>query len=157
MKIARRRRTHLRPRCAATCQLADGEKAHLANYCACKHAKEEMGKKKPQVTPRIPSGRVFSSKPVKPNLSFEAALRGQAVIQPQQEAAANSTSTSGTKANVQATGQSIQAPNVNSGSLDMIRAFSVVEQIMAELKGAACEEAKFVALAKIVFKFIFSI
>jgi hypothetical protein len=34
----------------------------------------------------------------------------------------------------------------------MFRVFSVVEQIMAELKGAASEEAKFVALAKIVFK-----
>jgi hypothetical protein len=74
--------------------------------------------------------------------------------EPQQEAVANYSSTSGTKANGQATGQSVQAPNVNSESLDMIRAFSVVEQIMAELKGAASEEAKFVALTKIVFKFM---
>jgi hypothetical protein len=73
------------------------------------------------------SGRVFSSNPVKPNLSFAAALRGQAEIQPQQEEAANSTSTSGTKANGQATSQSVQAPNANSDSLDMFRAFSVVE------------------------------
>jgi hypothetical protein len=36
----------------------------------------------------------------------------------------------------------------------MFREFSIVEQIMAELKGAASEKAKFVALAKIVFKFM---
>jgi hypothetical protein len=66
---------------------------------------------------------VFSSNPVKPNLSFGAALRGQAEIQPQQEAAEISTSTSGTKAKEQATGQSVQAPNVNSDSLEMFRAF----------------------------------
>jgi hypothetical protein len=59
------------------CQLADGEKAHPANYRGCKHAKEEMRKKKPQGTPKITSGRVFSSNPVKPNLSFAAALRGR--------------------------------------------------------------------------------
>jgi hypothetical protein len=105
-------------------------------------------------TPKTTSGRVFSFNPIKPNLSFAAALRGQAEIQPQQGAAANYTSTSGTKANEQATGQSVQAPNVQSDSLDMIRAFSVVEQIMAELKVAASEEDKFVALAKIVFKFM---
>jgi hypothetical protein len=34
----------------------------------------------------------------------------------------------------------------------MFRALSVVQQIMAELKGTASEEAKFVALANIVFK-----
>jgi hypothetical protein len=64
------------------CQLADGEKAHPAIYRGCKHAKEEMRKKKPQGTPKTTSGRVFSSNPVKPNLSFAAALRGQAEIQP---------------------------------------------------------------------------
>jgi hypothetical protein len=58
--------------------VADGEKAHPANYCSSKHAKEEMRKKKPQETTRV-----FSSNPVKPNLSFAAALRGQAEIQPQ--------------------------------------------------------------------------
>jgi hypothetical protein len=34
----------------------------------------------------------------------------------------------------------------------MVRAFSVAEQIMAELEDAASEEDRFVALAKIVFK-----
>jgi hypothetical protein len=102
-----------------------------------------MHKKKPQVTPKTTSGRVFNSNPFKPNLSFAAALRGQAEIQPQQEAAAISTSASGTKANEQATGQSVQAQVVNSDSLEMFRALSVVQQIMAELKGSASEEDKF--------------
>jgi hypothetical protein len=96
-----------------------------------------MRKKKPQETPKTTSGRVFSSNSIKPHLSFAAVLRGQAENPPQQEEAANSTSTSGTKAKEQATGQSVQAPNVKIDSLDMFRAFSVVEQIMAELKGAA--------------------
>jgi hypothetical protein len=52
----------------------------------------------------------------------------------------------------QETGQSVQAPSVSSDPLDMFRALTVVEQIMAELKGSASEEAKFVALAKIAFK-----
>jgi hypothetical protein len=124
------------PACC-NCQLVDGEKAHPDNYRGCKHAKEEMRKKKPQGTPKTTSGRVFSSNPVKPHLSFAAALRGQADTQPQQEAAANSTSPSGIKTKEQALGQSVQAPNVNNDSLDMFRAFSVVEQIMAELKNAA--------------------
>jgi hypothetical protein len=72
-----------------------------------------MRKKKPQGTPKTTSGRVFSN-PVKPNLSFAAALRCQAEIQPQQEAAAISTSASGTKANEQATGQSVQAQVVKT-------------------------------------------
>jgi hypothetical protein len=98
---------------------------------------------------------VFSSNPVKPHLSFAAALRGQAETTPQQEAAENTTNTSGTKGKEQASGQSVQAPNVNNDSQDMFRAFSVAQQIMAELKGAASEEAKFVvALAKIILKFM---
>jgi hypothetical protein len=52
----------------------------------------------------------------------------------------------------QETGHSVQAPNVSSHRLEMFRALTVVEQIMAELKGAASEEAKFVALATILFK-----
>jgi hypothetical protein len=109
-----------------------------------------MCKKKLQGTPKTTSGRLFSSNHVIPHLSFSAALRGQAEITPQQEAAANSTSKSGTKGKEQATGQSVQAPNMNNESQDMFRAFSVVEQSMSGLKDAAAEEAKFVALARIL-------
>jgi hypothetical protein len=38
-------------------------------------------------------------------------------------------------------GQSVPAPTVNSDPLDMLRALSAVQQIMAELKGAVSEEA----------------
>jgi hypothetical protein len=56
-----------------------------------------------------------------------------------------------TKPNVQETGQSVQAPNVNSDTLEMFRALSVAQQIMAELKGSASEEDRFVSIAKIIF------
>jgi hypothetical protein len=56
--------------------LAEGEKAHPANYRSCKHAKEEMRKKKPQGTPKPTTGRVFTTKLINPSVSFAAALRG---------------------------------------------------------------------------------
>jgi hypothetical protein len=135
------------------CQLAEGEKAHPANYRGCKQAKEEMRKRKPQTTPKPTAGRVCSSNPVKPHLSFAAALRGQGRQPMQEEApATNNSEPAATNHTIQKTGQSVQAPTVNNDSLDMFRAFSVAEQIMAELKDAASEEDKFVALAKIIFK-----
>jgi hypothetical protein len=111
------------PACC-NCQLADGEKAHPANYRGCKQAREEMRKKKSQGTPKTTSGKVFFSNTVKPHLSFAAALRGQADTQPQQEVAVNSTNTSGIKPKEKIKGKSGQAPNVNNDSLDMFRAFT---------------------------------
>jgi hypothetical protein len=133
--------------------LAEGEKAHPANYRGCKHAKKEMWKRKPQTTPKPTAGRVFSSNQVKPRLSFAAALRGQGRQPLQEEAPATSNSEpAATNHTLQKTGQSVQGPTVNNDSLYMVRAFSVVKQIMAERKDAASEEDKFVALPKIVFK-----
>jgi hypothetical protein len=109
-------------------------------------------RKKPQGTPKTTSGRVFSSNPVKPHLSFAAALHGRADNQPHQEVAANTNNTASTKTKEQTTRQSVQAPPVNSDPLDMVRALNVVEQIMAKLKGAASEETQFLAIAKTVFK-----
>jgi hypothetical protein len=140
------------PACC-NCQLAEGEKPLPANYRGCKRAKEELRNKRPQGTPKTTSGRVFSSNPVKPHLSFAAALRGQAASHPQQEVAANCT-TSAPKAPEQTTGQSVQATPVNSDTHDMMRACTVAQQIMAELKDAASEVAKFLALAKFVYKFM---
>jgi hypothetical protein len=113
-----------------------------------------MRKKKPQGTPKNTSGRVFTSNDVTPHLSFAAALRGQADHQPHQETAAttNYTETAPTKKKEQTTGQLVQVPTVNSDLLDLFRAMTVVEQIMAELKASASEEDKFLALAKIVIK-----
>jgi hypothetical protein len=65
------------PTCC-NCQLAEGETAHPANYRDCRHAKEEMRKKKPQGKPKCTTGRVFPSTFTKPQLSFTAAFRGQA-------------------------------------------------------------------------------
>jgi hypothetical protein len=93
------------PACC-NCQLAEGEKAHPANYRGCKHAKEEM-RKKPQGTPKPTRGRVFFSNPVSPHLSFAAALRGQGNQQTHEEAPANTSNRepTATKANMQKTGQ----------------------------------------------------
>jgi hypothetical protein len=114
-----------------------------------------MRKKKPQTTHKPTAGRVFSANTVKPHLSFTAALRGQGNQPPHEEApAANNSEPAATKANVQKAGQSDQASTVKSDSPEMFRALSVVQQIMAELKGAASEEDKFLSVAKIVFNLI---
>jgi hypothetical protein len=154
IKTARRKGKPLRLRRAATVSWRK-EKRHIPPTTAAgKHAKEEMRKRKQQTTPKPTAGKVFSSSPIKPHLSFAAALRGQRNNQPIEEVkAARNSEPAATKPNVQETGQSVQAQDVNSDSLDIFRAFSVVKQIMAEIKGTASEEAKFVALAKIVFKF----
>jgi uncharacterized MAPEG superfamily protein len=111
-----------------------------------------MRKKKPQATPKPTAGRLFSANPVKPHLSFAAALRGLGNQRPHEEApAASNSEPTATKTNVQNTGQSVQAPNVNSDSLEMFRTLFVVQQIMAELKGTASEEDKVLSVAKIVF------
>jgi hypothetical protein len=139
------------PACC-NCQLAERDKPHPANYRGCKHAKEEMRKKKPQITHKPTAGRVFSANPVKPHLSFAAALRGQGSQPMYEEEPANSNSEPATTNHtVQKTGQAVQAPTVNSDSLEMFRAFSVAQQIMAELKGSASEEDRFVSIAKIIF------
>jgi hypothetical protein len=43
------------------CHLAEGEKAHPAKNRGCRHAKEELQKRKLQRTPKTKTGRVFSS------------------------------------------------------------------------------------------------
>jgi hypothetical protein len=56
------------------CQLVEGEKPHPTNYRGCRHAKEELQKKKLQRAPKPTTGRVFSSNTVTPGVSFAAAL-----------------------------------------------------------------------------------
>jgi hypothetical protein len=53
------------PACC-NCQRAEGETAHPANYRGCRHAKEEMQKKKLQGKPKNTTGSVFSSTFIKP-------------------------------------------------------------------------------------------
>jgi hypothetical protein len=63
------------PTCC-NCQLAGGEKVHPANYHGCRHAKEQLQKRKSQRTPKTTTGRVFSSNLTTPGVSFVAALQG---------------------------------------------------------------------------------
>jgi hypothetical protein len=56
-----------------------------------------------------------------------------------------------TQPNSQKPGQLVQAPPVNSSSLDnMFKVATVVQQIMTELNGAVSEENKIVAITKTV-------
>jgi hypothetical protein len=62
------------PACC-NCQLAEGEKAHPANYRGCRQAKEELQETKTQRTSKTTTGRVISNITT-PGLSFAAAPRG---------------------------------------------------------------------------------
>jgi hypothetical protein len=55
--------------------MVEGENPHPANYRGCRHAKEEMQKKKPQRTPRSTTGRVFSSNITTPGVLHSGALK----------------------------------------------------------------------------------
>jgi hypothetical protein len=139
---------------------AEGEKAQPANYRGCSHAKEEMQKRKGQRTKKPAAGRVFSSTLTTTGVSFAAALRGRREDQQQPAArqvmAAPSAPEPSTSAppplpKQQATGQSVPAPNVNSMPLDnMLRAITVVQQIMTELSGAVSKKDKILAITQIV-------
>jgi hypothetical protein len=140
---------HLQLRCAATVGCWK-ESEHIPPTTA-RHAKEELQKKKPQGKCKNTTGRVFSSTFIKQQLSFAAALRGKA-DQVQQEVAASTREPEPpkSKSKQQEPGQSVPAPTVNSDTLDMLRALTVVQQIMTVLKGAVSEEAMIFAITKIV-------
>lgn len=53
-------------------KLVGGEEPHPSNYRGCRHAKEEVRKRKLQRVPNIMTGRVFSSSHTTPGLSFAA-------------------------------------------------------------------------------------
>jgi hypothetical protein len=55
-------------------RLAEGENPHPANYRGCRHAKEEMQRKKSQRTLRTTTGKEFSSNLTTSGMSFAAAL-----------------------------------------------------------------------------------
>jgi hypothetical protein len=146
------------PACC-NCQLAEGEKPHPANYRGCRHAREELQRRKAQRAPKTATGRVFSNLTT-PGVSFAAALRGSAAQQQQQPQARQSpvadppagvnlsTPASGRPQNA---GQSVRAPTVSSQPLDnMLRVVTAVQQIMTEFNGAVSEEDKIVAITKIV-------
>jgi hypothetical protein len=143
--------------------LAEEEKPH-PNYRGCRHAKEELQKKKSQRTHKIATGRVFYYNLTTPGVSFAAALRGSIAQQQQQPQARQvpvvdppaevklSTPVTGQQEN---TGPSVRAKTVNSEPLDnMLRVVTVVQQIRTEFNGAVSEEDKIVAITKIVLNLI---
>jgi hypothetical protein len=144
------------PACC-NCQLAEGETAHPANYCCCRHAKEEMRKKKPQGTPKTTTGRVFAAKFINLSVSFAAVLQGHTSQKTNEEENGSASKRDSISPNTkqQQTGQSVLAPSVNSEPEDnMIRVVTVVWQIMRELKGAVSEKAKIMAITNLVFNLL---
>jgi hypothetical protein len=121
-----------------------------------------MQKKKSQTTPRITTGRVFSSNLTTPGVSRAATLRGRAEEQQQprtyQVAVAGPATVQPRAPAVlpeceqKTTGQSFRAPNVNSFPLDKMLevVITIVQQIMTEFNGTILEEAKIVAITKII-------
>jgi hypothetical protein len=109
-----------------------------------------LRKRKPQGTPKTTTGSVFSSKTVKPAVSFAAALRGHPEEQTRKEAAPHPRATKPSTTSEQ-TGQSVLAPPVNNVNVDMYNVIPVVQQIMTDHKDAVSEEAKILAITKIVF------
>jgi hypothetical protein len=138
----------------------EGEKAHPAKYRGCRHAKEELQRRKTQRTPKTTTGRVFTSNIITPGVCFAAALRGSGVQQqqPQKSQVPVAPPHTTVKQNVpapalQQTGQSVQAPLVKSQPLDnMLRVVTAVQQIMTEVSGAQSQEEQIVAITKTVLK-----
>jgi hypothetical protein len=140
--------------------LGEGKKPHPANYQGCRHAKEEMQKKKSQRTPRTTTGRVFSSNLTTPGMSFSAALRGKTedLQQPRTHQMAGPDTmeprvpAASPQHEQQIASQSVRAPNINSLSLDKTLkvAVTVVQQILTESNVTVLEEAKIMAITKIV-------
>jgi hypothetical protein len=139
--------------------LAEGEKPHPSNYRGCRHANEELLRRKSQRIPKTTTGRVFSTKLTTPGVSFAAELRGR--IEDHQQPPARQEAVAAPVAveprvsaplsqqSQQPTGQSVRAQNVNSEPLyNMLRVVTVVQQIMTEFNGAVSEEDKIVAITK---------
>jgi hypothetical protein len=103
---------------------------------------------------------VFSSNIITPGVSFAAALRGSGDQQQQPQAnqvPVAPTPTTGRQniraPTLQQTGQSVQAPLLNSQPVDnMLKVVTVVQQIMTEVSGAQSQEEQIVAITKIVLK-----
>jgi hypothetical protein len=125
----------------------EGEKLHPANYRGCRHAKEELQRKKSQKLPKTTTVMVFSSTLTTPGVSFAAALRGskeqsQRPPAPQVPAAVEKPSALAS-VRQQESGESVPASSVNSLPLNnMFRVITVVQQIMSEFNGAVSEEAQ---------------
>jgi hypothetical protein len=147
------------PSCC-NCKLAEGETPHPSNYRGCSHAQDEIRKRKAKRAPKPTTGRVFSSSHATPGVSYAAALKNPTQPQPRQVAEPAPAGVEQSRVPPpaqqrlrQQTGQSVQADNVNSTSLNnMFRVASVVQQIMTGLNDAVSEVQKIVPITKIVMK-----
>jgi hypothetical protein len=103
---------------------------------------------------------VFATKLTTPGVSFAAAVKGNPEDQRQPQAQQVPVAAPATvepratkplrQLKQQPTGQSVQAPLVNSQPLDnMVRVVIVVQQIMTEVSGALSEDEKIVAITKL--------
>jgi hypothetical protein len=135
-------------------QLAEGEAVLPANYRGCKHAKEEIHKRKIQGTPNNTEGRVFSSKFVKSNFSFATAVRDQTDSMTHQDTATTLGVPENPTPKQQEPGQPIPAPIVSYENVDMYKVITVVQQIMKELNDAVPERDKIFAVTNIVFNLL---
>jgi hypothetical protein len=95
--------------------------------------------KKSQGTPKNTTGRVFSSKLVKANLSSATTLRGQTDPKTRQETVASSRAPERPKPTQQEQSQLVPAPIINNENVDTYEVLTVVQQIMTELNGAVSE------------------
>jgi hypothetical protein len=138
--------------------LAEGEKPHPANYWGCRHAKEEMQKKKSQRTPRTTTGRVFSSNLITPGVSFAAALRGR--TEEQQQPQTHEVAVVGPATverrflaalpqhEQQTRGRSVRPPNIKSLPLGRMLKIvvTVAQQIMTAFNDAVLQKTRIVAI-----------
>jgi hypothetical protein len=119
----------------------------------------KFSERKLQRAPKTTTGRVFSSSQTTPGLSFAAVLRSNTQQQQQQQQQPEPPSvaqacSSPLRHSQQVPSQSVQAPNANSSSLNNMSTtvVTIFQQIMAELNGTESEEARIMAITKIVFK-----
>jgi hypothetical protein len=97
------------------------------------------------------TGRVFSSKLVKTNLSLATAVRSLRDPKTHQETAKSSRVPERPKRTQQEPGQPVTARIVCSENVDMYKAFTAVQQIMTKLNNAVSERDKIFSMANIVF------
>jgi hypothetical protein len=126
------------------------------NYRGCRHAKEEMQKRRSKRTPNNMTGRMFSSKFTTPTLSFAAALRGNSEQKKRphlhQDSVAGLINHETSKnEQQQERGQPVRDPNVNSFPSDNIqRTSNAVQQIMTKFENAELEQSRVMAITKLV-------
>jgi hypothetical protein len=141
---ARKRARKIQHRFAAIVIKQMEKKPHPTNYGGCSHAKKEIRGKKIPRAPKTITGRVHHARRV---------LRGGSTKQGRPNSAKPSTAAAASvdQPRVQTPDQSVPAPNLNCLPQDnIIRAVTVVQQIMTEFNDVVSREADIQAITKIV-------